>query len=223
MSSEKISLQLEKRTIVGKGLNAMRRSGVVPGTVYERGKESVSVSAPYSVLSKVFADAGKNHPVHLEIGTDKRLAMIKDVDFDPVKNTITHVAFHAVKQNEKVEAEVPVELNDNTPAERANLMIIRSIDHVEVEALPANLPEAFVLDAEKLVEVGDKITVADLIVPQGVEIMTDPETVLAVVEEPRASIEKMDAEAAETADADASAVEATEQSEEAQESAGEDS
>ncbi|MBA2279215.1 50S ribosomal protein L25 [Candidatus Saccharibacteria bacterium] len=188
MSSDTITLNLTERKELGKAVKALRREGFVPANIYERGKESIAVSASYIEINKVYSAAGKHHPVELLVDGKKHLAMIKDVDMDPVKNVLRHISFHAVNRNETVEAEIPVKIEGEIPAERASLMVLHTLDTVVVEALPANLPDELTIDGSKLVEVGDKVSVADIVVPQNVVIMTDSDQTVAVVEEPKDQI-----------------------------------
>lgn len=189
MSSKAIILQAEKREITGKKVKALRRSGKVPAVVYERGQESENIIVEALPLSRVWSAAGKHHIVQLEYAGASRLTLIKDVDFDPVKGAMTHVAFHAIKQNEKVEAEIPVEITGDVPAERLGFFLVKPMTEVQVKALPADLPDKLEVSGESLENVGDSVTVADLTVPANVEIMTEPDRTLAVVEESRAEIE----------------------------------
>lgn len=204
MSSDTITLKLTKRTEMGKAVKALRRSGMIPANIYERGQASEAVSVPFTEITKVFHQAGKHHPVELIVGTKKHLAMIKDVDIDPLKGWIRHVGFHAINKNETVVAEIPVRVEGEVPAERLSLMVLHTLDTVEVEALPANLPDELTVDGSKLVEVGDKLSVGDIIVPNGVTILTDMSQTIAVVEEPK---DQMAEAAAEDAEAAATAAE----------------
>ncbi|HEV2412194.1 MAG TPA: hypothetical protein VGS28_00075, partial [Candidatus Saccharimonadales bacterium] len=88
---------------------------------------------------------------------------------------LRHVAFHIVKQDEEVETEVPIVIDGkgSTPAERTGLVIIQTIDDVKIKAKPRDLPDELHVDGEKLVEEGDKVSVADLVIPQGVIIDED--------------------------------------------------
>lgn len=189
--SDQISLTVEPRDTLGKGVKQLRRAGIVPGVIHDHGKPSVHIQAEYQELHKAFTTAGKHHPVLISTGGKKYTTIIKSMTFDPVYNSIMHVVFGAVKANEKVEAEVPVhpayaEGNEASPAERAGLIVLAQTAAVNVRALPKDLPDALTYDAEKLVGVGDQVTVADLSVPKGVELEAEPGHVVATVFEPSA-------------------------------------
>lgn len=188
-------VKLSQREVIGKGLNHLRRDGVVPAVIHNHGAASVHVMGPEAELVKVYQAAGKHHPLNLEVGDAKFLALIKDAHFDPVKRRLQHVVFQAIKQDEKVEAEVPIRLEGEVPAEKVGLMVLTQLDSVEIEALPKDLPDELVVNAEKLAELHDKITVADLQVPVGVTILTDPEHPIATVTESKAMLAE-EAEAA---------------------------
>lgn len=201
MSTDSISVDLQDRTVLGKGLNHLRAAGHVPAVIHDHGKASIHVMGNGAELQKVYATAGKHHPVELKVGDKQHLALIKDVDFEPVQHRMRHVVFQAIKQDEKVTAEVPVVLTgEEIPAEKKSLLVLTQLDHVEVEALPRDLPDQLSVDASTLEEVGDHLTVADLKVPAGVTVMTDPTTQIAVVEMPKDQIAEADAAAASLAE-----------------------
>ena len=197
-------VELEPRAVVGKGLQGLRREGLVPGVVYNHGQASLHVTAPASELEKIYAEAGKHHPLNLKVGGQDFLALIKHVQRHPVKRDLRHVVFQAIRRDEKVEAEVPVRLEGEIPAEQIGLIILTQLDHVEVEALPQKLPDELVVDATGLAELHDKIIVADLPVPEGVTILTDAEHPIATVAEPRAMVAEEEA-AEEEVEAEAGA------------------
>jgi len=191
-------VKLEQRAVLGKGLGRLRQDGVVPAVIHNHGQESIHVMGPETELVKVYQAAGKHHPLNLEVGSDKYLALIKDAHFDPVKRRLQHVVFQAIKQNEKVEAEVPIRIDGDAPAEKVGLIILHQLDAIEIEALPKDLPDELVVSAEGLAELHDKITVADLQIPSGVTVLTDAEHPIATVAESRAmAAEEAEAEEAE--------------------------
>jgi large subunit ribosomal protein L25 len=139
-------------------------------------------------LMKIYREAGKHHPLNLQVGSDKYLALIKDAHFNPVKHRLQHVVFQAISATEKTEAEIPIRLEGEIPAEKIGLMVLTQLDSVEVEALPKDLPDELVADATKLAELHDKIIVADLDVPEGVTVLTEAEHPIATVVETKAQI-----------------------------------
>lgn len=202
MSNDTIVLKVSERKELGKAVKALRRAGFVPANMYEKGKESVALSAPIGEITKVYHAAGKHSSVELDVEGKKHLAMIRDIDIDPVKGTLRHVGFHAVKRNQKVEAEVPVRIDGEIPGQKLGLLFLQNLDTVQISALPANLPEELLIDGAKLAEEGDKVTVADLKVPEGVEVLTDSETMVADLQVPRDQIAEADAALEETKGAD---------------------
>jgi large subunit ribosomal protein L25 len=174
----------------------------VPAVIHDHGKDSIHVQGDFLKLVKVYAAAGKHHPVQLKVGGKEHLALIKDVDFEPAKHRMRHVVFQAINKNEETEAEIPVVFlaDAEIPAERVSLLVLKQLDHVEVKALPRDLPDELVVDPSTLAEVGDNLTVADLKAPEGVTILTAPETQIAIVEMPKDQIAEADAAAAALAE-----------------------
>ena len=135
---DKITLNVAERELHGKKVARLRKEGLVPGVVYGPGIEPLSVQMPEGELKKVVDAAGKHTPVHLT-GSKRRIAMIKDVDIDPVRNAIQHVSFHAVRADQPVTTEVPVVLTGvgESEAEKNGLIVLQILDRVEVRALTA--------------------------------------------------------------------------------------
>lgn len=226
---DKITLTIEKRDEYGKKVRKLRGRGLTPGVVYGAGMEPISIQAEAGEVRRVVRAAGKHAPVHL-LGSKRRIAMIKSIDFDPTRRgVIRHVAFHAVKANEPVEAEVPIRLvgEGESPAERAGLVVLQALEKIEVKALPMDLPEALELPIASLAEAGDRVTIGDIALPQGVELVehddgrVDEELeegeekpsvtdlVVATVYEPGALQAQNEAAAGEAEASDAESVETT--------------
>lgn len=198
MSNDQITIALTKRDTVRKGLPSLRQAGKIPAVIHNHGQESVVVEGNYIDVLKVYKRAGKHHAVDVTVDGKKFLTIIKDVDFEPKKNTLRHVVFGAIRQDEKVETEVPLVFEGDAPAEKAGLMVIRQLDHVQVEALPRDLPDELTVSIEGLAEIGDKVSVADITAPDGVTILTELEHGIAVVEETKAQMsEEAEEEAVE--------------------------
>jgi large subunit ribosomal protein L25 len=191
MAQDTISLKLEPRKITGKAVKHLRKDGIVPAVIHDHGKPSVHVQGATLHMLKVWREAGKHHPVQLSTDKQDYVVLIKDASFDPKKHLLTHVVFNAVDKDQKVEADIPIkphydEENESSPAERNGLIVLTQLESVQVKAVPTKLPDFLEYNAEKLVEVGDHVTVADLVVPEGVEFITEPEHAIATVYEPSA-------------------------------------
>lgn len=189
--SDSITLEVAARDTLGKSVKRLRKDGIVPAVIHDHGHDSVHIQADFQAVTKVFQKAGKHHPVEVTLDGKKYTTLIRSVSFDPRLNTVTHVVFNAVSANQKVDASVPVtpryaEGNEASPAERTGLIVLSQLEEVEVKALPKDLPDQLYYDAEKLIAVGDHVTVADLEVPAGVVVETEPTHALATVFEPSA-------------------------------------
>ncbi len=206
MTSLDTPLKLQERTVVRKKLATLRADGLVPAVIHNHGAASIYVMAPELELDKIYREAGKHHPLNLDVGEQKFLALIKDVHYHPAKRRMDHVVFQAIRRDEKVEAEVPIRLEGEIPAEKVGLMVLHQLDHVEVEALPKDLIDEFKIDASKLAEIGDQITVADLVVPEGITILTEADHPIARVVETKAMISEEEL----AAEAEAAAAQAAE-------------
>jgi len=173
MGDNKLSLTLAERVLQGKKVKQLRKESLVPMVVYGAGMEPRNVQAGYNEVAKVVQAAGKHAPVHLNLGDKKKIAMVKEVSIDPARHMITHVAWHAVKQNQPIVAEVPVVLDGEgeSEAEKAGLIILQNIDSLEVKALPMEMPDSLVIDIRGLKEAGEKVIVADIKLPANVELV----------------------------------------------------
>jgi len=191
MSKDAITLTVDARDVTGKAVKHLRKDGIVPAVIHDHGKDSILVQGPYLDLLRIYQHAGKHHPIELKTPAHTYTVLIKAAEFEPRKNQLTHLVFNAVNKNQKVEAEVPIhakysEDNDSSPAERTGLIVLQQLEAIQVKAVPASIPDEVFYDAEKLVEVGDHVTVADLVIPADVELLTEAEHSVATVFEPSA-------------------------------------
>lgn len=185
------SLKLDNRTASGKKVAGLRREGQVPSVVYGGKDAPVSTQSPVVETTKIVHAAGRHSPVHLTIDGKKKLAIIKSIDLDPVKHSVLHVAFHTINQNDVITTEVPIVLvgEGESIAEKAGLIVLQALERIEVKAKPAALPESLELSIVSLAEAEQRLTVADLILPEGVEfadVEQDLDLVIANVYEPAA-------------------------------------
>lgn len=185
---DKVVLTVEEREILGKKVKQLRKRGFVPGVVYGSDMKAKPVTLQAQEATKAWHKAGKHQPIELTLGKSKKLAMIKSADLDPVKRHLRHLSLHVVKQNEKVETEVALHIANEgeTEAEKAGLVILQTTENVAIAALPKNLPDFMEVDSSRLVGAGDHVTIADIVPAEGVEVLAEPELLIATVYEPAA-------------------------------------
>nr|WP_290667000.1 50S ribosomal protein L25 [Ardenticatena sp.] len=193
-----IELKAAPRTVLGKKVKQLRRQGLIPGVVYGAALEDpISVQVDVRELRKALQKAGVSHLIDLHIEGRSRpvSVLVRDVQRDPVRHTLIHVDFLAVRMDETVRIEVPVHLTGEPAPVAQNIAIVSQVlEEVEVEALPANLPSSIEVDVTDLLkEVGDVLTVDNLPVPEGVEVITDADVAVAVLE-PLRTEEALEAE-----------------------------
>lgn len=182
-----ISLKVSKREIVGRKVKKLREQGVIPGNVFGKNMTPLPIQMDHIEFLKVLSSAGETSLVDLEIEGKIKPVLISDFQTDPVTDSLVHVDFHQVDLKEKVTAEVPVELVGESPAEKQGLgTVVQYLDELEVEALPAELPEKFEIDISVLDQVDASIFVRDVKLDKNkVEIQNDPELILVKVEPQR--------------------------------------
>lgn len=199
-------LTLEKREITGKKLKSLRASGLIPSVVYG-GKEPVLLSSEYVATEKVLTEAGYHSPIDLDMAGTKQLAIVKDVSIDPVSRKILNVEFQAISASKKVEATTPVVVVGFDESEASmiyHFALTQSIEELDVKAKPADLPKELTVDASGLKDVDDKLTIANIVLPNGVELADkelSAEQVVASLYDPAAEAEKREAEEAAAAEA----------------------
>lgn len=205
----RISLKATEREILGKKVKKLRREGIIPGHVFGKKVETESVAVKAADFAKVYKEAGETGLIDLKIGEEKvRPVLIRQVQVDPVRGEILNIDFYQVNLLEKTTVNVPITLTGEEPeiVHTGEAVVIQPMMEVEVEALPADLPENIEVDITPLKAIDDAITVADLKVPSGVTILAEPEVVVvkldnAVTAEMQELLEEQAAEAAAATEA----------------------
>ena len=152
----------------------IRLQGKVPATVYGLGKEAVSVAVDYRELrSALSTEAGLNVVLNLDLGEEQEMALVKEMQRDPLRGDVTHVDFLRVERDSDVAVEVPIRLTGHAAAVLdINGIVERSLDTLRLLAKPHSIPNELVLDVSDLT-VGDTLTVSDIELPAGVTPLVD--------------------------------------------------
>ena len=176
------------RSVLGKRSKRLRQEGVLPGNIYGRGLDSVAVQLPRREAESLLSAHGLNSLLELSVEgeKDQRPVIVRQVQRHPLSREILHLDFYQVDLARTIQANVPVTLIGEAPAVHTYQgILITGLDHVLVEALPAEIPSHIELSVDFLEELDAQLTVADLAVGDGVRIMTDPEVMLARIARPR--------------------------------------
>lgn len=201
---DKIDLAAQPRKVVGRKVKKLRGEGLLPANIFGKGVKSTSIAVSLADFLKVFEKAGETGLVALKLEGKKdgedRVVLVSNVQKDPISGTPLHVDFRQVDLKAKITAQVPVEFVGESPAEKQSLgTVVKHINEIEVEALPADLPDRFEVDLSILAEVDQAIFVKDLKHSKDVEIKSDAEAIVAKVEPPQKIEEVAPAPAAEVA------------------------
>lgn len=220
---DQVPLTAQKRTVLGRRVKSLRRDGVIPAHVFGHKVKTIHVQVKAGEFDKVFEKTGETGIIDLAVdgsprgeAGEKRPVLVKNVQTHPVSDIPLHIDFYQVNLAEKVKVQVPLEIVGEAPAVHKKIgLLLTPVTEVEVEALPADLPEKIEVDVAHFENVGDEIKVKDLKVDRSkIEIHTDEELVVAQIgelvtremEEVEAEIEAEQAEA--VAEAEAEGVEA---------------
>ncbi|MGE0025737.1 MAG: 50S ribosomal protein L25 [Thermoleophilia bacterium] len=195
-----VSLTANARTEFGNGpARRLRKSGYVPGIVYQPGGPSLALSLSERELRRAIAE-GRTGVIDLTVGTDRaRPVLLKDWQLHPVRLDVIHVDFVEVDLTQEIEAPVAITLLGDAIGVREGGILDQPLREVVVSALPDSLPDHIELDVSGL-QIGDSVTVGDLSAPAGVTIVTDPVTVVASVVAPTVETEPETGEEGEGAE-----------------------
>jgi len=191
MTAEKHTLSAKKRTITGKKVKQLRAQRILPAHIYGN-TEPINIEFDEKMFLHVFKKAGETSLLYIQIEGEKdaRPVLVADYMVDPMSGVITHVDLRQVNLSVQVKANVPVEVVGESEAVKAGGVLISLYNEIEVEALPTDLPEKFVLDATKLLKIGDELKVSDLEYDKTkVEVLLHADEILVVVNEPVVEVE----------------------------------
>jgi large subunit ribosomal protein L25 len=201
-------LIVEPRSIIGKKTKQLRRQQLLPAVVYGHNVEAQAVQVSLREMERVYLRAGSNGLVDLKVGQDSppRKVFIHNIQRDPVTHNLWHIDFLEVNLREEMTATVQLVMIGESPAvERKEGVLLQALDHVQVRALPADLPPVIEVDISSLEEVDQAIHVSDLTLPPNVAMVTHEEELVAKVTALRAAEAEEVEEAAEGAEAEAGA------------------
>lgn len=181
---KRLQLKVEKRELLGKKIKKLRKQGILPGNVYGKDVKSTAVQVPLAEFQKTYKEVGETGLLDLLLDSQTRPVLIHNLQVDSLTKLPLHADFFQVNLKEKVKTMVSIELIGEAKAVSDKIgLVLQPLSEIEVEALPEALPEKIEVNIETLAAVDQQITVADLKLPQGVEVLTDPSQVVVKVAE----------------------------------------
>lgn len=189
--------EVQPRTVVGKSVSRLRREGVLPASIYGRGLQSVAVQLPYVIARDLMNSHGYNSLINVQVDGEPqpRPVVVKQVAQNPVTRELWHLDFYQVDLTRKISGPVTVHFTGESPAVRdIGGVFVMHADTVEVEALPADMPEALEISLESLDDFDTYLYAKDIRTGEGITIISDPEYLLAAVTRPRIVADATDEE-----------------------------
>lgn len=183
---QEIKLKALKREIRGRKVKQLRSKGLIPANVYGKKVKSQAVSLDKEEFEKVYKKAGETEVVGLLVEGEKeeRPILIQNLQVHPVTDEPLHVDLRQIILTEKITAQIPVEISGEAPAAQQKLgILIQTVSEIEVEALPMELPEKFVIDVSGLAKVDDEVKVKDMVIDRSkVKLAVEDDLVVAKIE-----------------------------------------
>ena len=178
---EKVVLKATKRDVVGKQVKALRREGKLPAVIYGRHTEPITINLDAHSASLALAKITSSSLVTIDVEGAEYPTLVREKQRDYIKNRLLHVDFLAVSMTEKLRTRVNVRFIGVSPAVKDyNAVMVHNLEELEVECLPADLPERIDLDISVLARPGEGIRVKDVRVADAIRLLDDPETMVAV-------------------------------------------
>jgi large subunit ribosomal protein L25 len=179
---EEVILKANRRIVLGKQVKAIRREGRLPAVIYGHYIDPLSIELDLRDASKSLTGLAPSALVSLEVDGTPHKVLVREKQRNKITGILLHVDFLAVSMKEKLRSQVYMEIVGVAPAIKDfDGILVTGNDEVGVECLPQDLPERIVVDISGLLKIGDGIYVRDLAVPDGVKILEDPDTMVALI------------------------------------------
>ncbi len=179
---EQLKLIAQPRELVGKRARRLRAQGKVPAVVYGHNSGNQPLTLDRLEFQRVFARAGRTHLVDLEVDGQSAKVLVREIQTHPRRQGPIHVDFYAVSLQEKLRVEIPVQLTGESPIVKlGDADVLHTLHEIEVECLPTDIPEPFVVDISGLEQIDDEVRVRDLKVPPGVTLLVEPDELVVKI------------------------------------------
>lgn len=184
---EKPVLHATHRTITGKQVGALRRSGQLPAVMYGHEMAATPISLDLRETTRILNSVTSSSIVNVELDGKENATLVREKQKNYIRGTLLHVDFQVVSLTEKIRTEVGIEISGVAPAIKDfNGVMVTGIDDIEVECLPKDLPDRIVVDISNLANIGEGIYVRDIPVPENVVFLAEPDEMIVLITHPAA-------------------------------------
>lgn len=182
---EKVVINATKRTLIGKQVSTLRREAKLPGVIYGHKIDPIAITMDLKQATRVLNNTTSSSVITINLDGTEYAALVREKQRNVLKNLIIHVDFQAVSQTEKIRAAVNIEMVGHAPAVKDfNGVVVEGVAAINVESLPKDLPERFIVDLSVLKEIGDSISVKDIVIPDGVEVLDSLDEMIILITSP---------------------------------------
>ena len=184
---ENLVVKAEPRTLIGKQVKALRRTGKLPIVLYGRHLEPTMAWIDLHKANRFLDHLANSALVMIELNGESHMALVREKQRNFLTGSLLHVDFLVVSATETLRTKVSIDFKGVSFAvKNLNGILVTNLDELEVEALPSNLPESIIVDISGLATIGSSIHVKDLTLPEGVKALDDPNEIVVVVTAPEA-------------------------------------
>ena len=186
---DRVKLEASRRDVIGKKVKVLRREGKIPAVIYGKHMEPLPIVLDLRSTTKLLREVSRATILTIDVDGEEFTTLVRERQRGILSGIYEHIDFLAISMTETVRTQVNVFVEGKSPAEEAfGAIVMTGADSIEVEALPGDLPESLTVDVSGLVNIGDTITVADLVLPKGVTVLSDLSEMLAVITVPAAEV-----------------------------------
>lgn len=186
---ERYEIKVQSREETGKGAaRRLRSKGKIPGVIYGKSREPIALIVdPLDVNKKLYSNAIFDLKIINDGEEKEEIAIIKDYQKDVIKDDLLHVDFQHISMDEKIGVTVPIKLTGSAPGVQEGGVLQKLMRELEIEALPADIPDAITLSVDEL-DMGDSLQVSDLEVEADIDIISSFDNVIVTVVAPSEEI-----------------------------------
>ncbi len=183
-TNQKVSINAQKREVLGKAVRSIRKTGMIPANVYGKGFEPAAISINSVEFDNTYRLAGHTTLVYVNVDKESIPTLIGDVQKHPISRKVIHADFRKVDLKKQITTKVPlVFVGTSEAVARKNGVLITQMGELTIEALPTDIPHEIEVDISSLVDIGGEIKVLSLPVSKSYTVKDDAEKVIVSVTE----------------------------------------